>query len=353
MAVPTLSKFFDTEFRKYRLQAKNLDPKTVKSYEQTVAWWVRFTGNPPMDQIDDDMAADFIIYMMSRKGKQSGTMKVGSVIKHVRNIKTIVRFAGPRQFYPGGRGIISTCAYFDPPKQEKKKPHKSWTIKELRQMFAAADRMTWPTLPGVSAPDWWRAFIAIGFYTGFRITALTSARYSQIHDRWLTSLAEDSKGKRSQRQWLHIEALQHADIIRRPDRDVILSVPGKPSSGKRKFYEQLRVLQEHAEIPKTRKWAAHSFRQSHLTQLGVLAIGANQALQAAQNSAGHANLSMTLGAYVSGDVQEMIMASQIDRLPSPCFPPDYDEQSEKVELAKPVDQIVPGAADPICYEWMG
>jgi hypothetical protein len=47
---------------------------------------------------------------------------------------------------------------------------------------------------------------------------------------------------------------------------------------------------------------------------------ARTGLAVAQQSAGHSNRAVTLGHYVSGDVQERMVAAAIDMMPSPVPP---------------------------------
>ena len=54
--------------------------------------------------------------------------------------------------------------------------------------------------------------------------------------------------------------------------------------------------------------------------LAGLSLEHEQGLAVAQQSAGHSNRAVTVGHYVSGDVQERMVAAAIDMMPSPVPP---------------------------------
>ncbi len=73
-------------------------------------------------------------------------------------------------------------------------------------------------------------------------------------------------------------------------------------------------------ISNSRQWAFQSFRKTHLTTLAGLSLEHEHGLAVAQQSAGHSNRAVTVGHYVSGDVQERMVAAAIDMMPSPVPP---------------------------------
>ena len=78
-----------------------------------------------------------------------------------------------------------------------------------------------------------------------------------------------------------------------------------------------RVATPCTGISKSRQWAFQSFRKTHLTTLAGLSLEHEQGLAVAQQSAGHSNRAVTTGHYISGDVQERMVAVAIKRMPSP------------------------------------
>ena len=156
---------------------------------------------------------------------------------------------------------------------------------------------------------------------GLRVSALRCVEYSALHGNWLTVPAKFSKGSKGLRQYVHPVALQHVDAIR-TDRAAMLDWP-KWDTQKRTAYDTLRVIQAAAGIADSRRWAFHSFRRTHLTQLSL--VGTEQGFRMAQDSAGHSDLSTTLDHYVSASAQEQMRAAAINRMPSPVPPVQEDE----------------------------
>ena len=182
-------------------------------------------------------------------------------------------------------------------------------------MYLAADVMTDPKIDGVDPADWWRTLICLAYYTGLRVTALMSVEYSMIDNDWINVPARLSKRRKGKRQFLHPEAIEHIERIR-SGRAIILAWP-QWATTKRTVYRRFRELQKAAGITESRQWAFQSLRKTHLTTLAGLSLEHDHGLAVAQQSAGHSNLAITTGQYVSGDVQERMVAAAIKRMPSP------------------------------------
>jgi integrase len=246
-------------------------------------------------------------------------MMMSSVAKHCRNVDTILQMAGPRsRNNRRGQGLIGEPPFFDAPRVDQEPPSGDWTIEEVRAMYLAADGMTVPTIDGVDPVDWWRTLICLAYYTGLRCSALMSVEYSMVDNEWINVPARLSKRRKGKRQYLHHEAIEHIDRIR-TERAIILEWP-RWATTKRTAYSRFRQLQNAAGISKSRRWAFQSFRKTHLTMLAGLSLEHEQGLAVAQKSAGHSNRAVTVGHYVSGDVQDRMVAAAIDMMPSPVPP---------------------------------
>mgnify|MGYP002528577511 CR=1 FL=1 len=314
----TLSEFHESQFLPLWIQGRQLDAKTEANYRQSIAWWSRLTSDPPLDQITDHTVASFIASLCKQPGR-SNTMMLSSVATHCRNVDTVLQMAGPRSRHNRrGQGLIDEPPYFDAPRVDQEPPCGDWTIEEVRAMYSAADVMSVPTIDGVDPVDWWRTLICLAYYTGLRCGALMSVEYSMVDDEWINVPARLSKRRKGKRQYLHPEAIEHIDGIR-SERAIILEWP-RWATTKRTAYLRFRQLQDTAGINKSRQWAFQSFRKTHLTMLAGLSLEHEQGLAVAQHSAGHSNRAVTLGHYVSGDVQERMVAAAIDMMPSPVPP---------------------------------
>jgi integrase len=117
---------------------------------------------------------------------------------------------------------------------------------------------------------------------------------------------------------LRREALEHIEKIRgTAGRTVILQWP-RWEQQRRTCYTELRKLQTASGIPKHRQFPFQSFRKTHLTVIASGEVDPNAGIRTAQASAGHTSSAVTVGHYVSGTVQDRLVAAAIDAMPSPC-----------------------------------
>lgn len=351
---PTLSEFFTQFYKPIRIDAKKRDPKTLRSYEESLKLWNRLVGDIPIDQITDLVVAKFITDMSNLRGKKVGTtMKASSIEKHCTQLSTVLNMAGPRSSSNRhGKGLITDVPVFDPPKAARTPPRKNWTLPEVRAMYAAADKMAKPVVPCGDTPAWWRALIVGAYFLGLRIFALLNICFSMVKDGWLTVPSEISKGGKSSRHFVHPEAMDHFEKIKVEGSDHILLYPNW-KKGKRLLYDYLRKLQEHAGIAVERQFGFHSFRKTHTTVLASLTLEGNQSIELASKSAAHASTDITTSFYIGEDVQEGLLQQAILRMPSPCVRVETVEVVEqKVEVRqmnKFVRRAVEYAREP---EWI-
>lgn len=328
MVLPTVTEFFNKRYFPNRIEGK-LDFKTEKSYRETIKHFVDICGDLPLDQVDDDQAGKFVVGLMKKRGKREPTMMRSSVSKHVVNMKSMFRMAGPRFYCPYGLNLIQTLPYFEAPRLDKKKPKKDFLIEELHAMFRSADVATFPGHLVIDPPSWWRALFVFGFYTGLRITALVSVEYDMIFQNWLDIPAQYCKGRNATRQYVHPVAMEYIEKIRVEGRKQIFGWEGW-SKRRRYAYNQLRKIQAAAGIRENRRFAFHSIRSAHCTEIVRNSMDQQAGMRAAQQSVGHADLSVTMNHYVNGDMMDDMKVTIIHRLPSPVPP----------ELVKAVQPIV-------------
>lgn len=317
MSVPTLSDFFYSDYRELRILGRELDPKTDNSYQESLSWWIKLTGDPLITEIDDRMCAKFVRDLCQQRGKKGDKMMKSSVGKHVVNLKSILMFAGPRTATCRGMKIITDVPFMEAPRADQEPPCRDWSVAEMKAMYKACDVMNTPQLNGVSAPDWWRGILVLGYFTGLRIKALTSVEFSMVNECWLTVPARLSKRRKGKKQYLRREALEHIERLRVNGRSVILEWPLWETQ-RRMCYDRLRDLQDAAGIPEHRQFAFQSLRKTHLTVLASGEIDPDAAIKTAQISAGHTNSAVTRNHYVSGTIQDRLVAAAIDAMPSPC-----------------------------------
>lgn len=317
--LPTLSDFYYGVFETLWIDAKQLDPKTRKSYRESIAHWCRITGDPSIDTIDDMVVAKFISALCNLPGKQTEKMKFTSVQKHCRSIDTVLKTAGPRsRTNRKGQTLIPEPPFVEGPRVDQEAPSKDWTLAEIRAMYLAADSMKKrPIHAGVNTGDWWRAFVVTAYFTGMRIKSLISFEYSMIHESWLVATAKISKRRKGKKIYLRREVLEHIEKIRGTEnREVVLAWVGDWDRYRRVCYDELRRLQAAAGIPKHRRFAFQSFRKTYLTEL-ALGGDPQQGIKNAQTAAGHTSSAITTGHYISGTAQDLLYARSVEAMRDP------------------------------------
>lgn len=337
--MPTFREFFNEKFYPIRIEGL-LDPKTAKSYRESVNWLVRLMGDLRINEIDQLKAAQFVTLLGKQPGKKAEFMKANSIGKHCVNLSSILQLAGPvSKHNKKGFGLLPSPAFFDGPREDHEPPCEDYTFDELQAMYDCADSAKYPRLQDVTPGDYWRTLSVVAWFAGFRITAMTSIEYSMIqrvkekderYTYWVNIPAKLSKRRRGKRQYLRREAWEHMENIRRSGRNVILAA-GTTGTAKRYLYDELHKLQETAGMPKERRFGFQSFRKGHLTELAAQSLEFEQGIDIACHSASHSSRSITTSHYINGSIQDRLVAAAIDRMQSPCRRKPVSEPIARVE----------------------
>lgn len=312
----TLSEFFERHFVPEWLHAKQLDPKTERSYRETIyKHWVKLTGDPPLKKLDGNsgMAAKFMTDLGQLRGKKKDSRLARSSLgKHGTQIKTVVKYAGP-----DGLGLIERVPKFPTPKIDKTDAEKDWTIDEIRALYDAADTIDKPVIDDISPADWWKCLIVVGYYCGLRLTPLMLFEFGMIEGNTLRIPGAINKNRKSITKYLPKEALEHIERLRRPGRTQVLGYPRFPKS-KASSYKVFTKLLIAAGISQARWWKYHSLRHTYANQYSIASVEFEQAMRNAQQGCGHGNISVTKEHYLSGSLKHRFDALTVDKMRSPC-----------------------------------
>lgn len=319
-----LSVVFARGFVPLWIDSQGLDRKTKTQYADALGWWARLTGDPPVSLIDDYMVSQFVADLMQQSGRLGPQMSKSTVRKHCGHLAKLIAFCGPRSRAKGDRknlGLVPTPPVPERPRADVRPPTDVFTVAELRQLLAAADRMTAPRLAGVAAPDWWRAMLHVAWVSGLRINALLRLEWRDIAPvegggAWLTSRPELAKGRKGARRWLPPGVARELEQIRTGRRLVF------GWSDRRWIYTRsltlLRRLQTLAGLPAERRFGWHGIRRAHATALAAQSLHQG-GMSVAQVSLGHSDLATT-AMYVAGDVQTALARAAVERLPDLVTP---------------------------------
>jgi len=175
----TLSEFYARWFTPVVLRGRPRPPDaaTLAGYGEALRWWARLTGEPSLRSIDDATVARFTSGLAEAPGRRGDRLAAGTRRKHALRIGAVLAATGPRrERRPGARLIDPPAVPLpDPEPHEPEAP----TLDELRQLYAAAERMTRPKLL-IPPVHWWRALLVVGYTTGLRINTLLELRWSWI-----------------------------------------------------------------------------------------------------------------------------------------------------------------------------
>lgn len=316
----TLTEFYNDTFLPLWIKQKKLDPKTESGYVETLKHFVDIIGDKQLRKITDLDMAKFMDKLGQRPGKKPGsTMADNSMGKHARNVATLLKAAGPRnQSNPLGQDLIKKVPCIVIPRCRKDPPKVVWTVDEIRALYDAAQQMTKPVIDGIPAWQWWQSFICVLYYAGLRVDAAMRVEFSAIEGNTIVVPGSVSKGDKGITQYLHKEAIEHIDALRRPGRTKIFGWPNW-SRSKGTAYGVFNSLVKAAGIPTNRVVKKfHAIRAVHSTEVWRVTAKDRLGIQLAQQSCGHSDSRVTLQHYLAGDLQSELHAEAINKLRSPC-----------------------------------
>lgn len=317
----TLGQLYADVYRPTRLDGAR-DSRTGDDYDQAVAWWVKLTGDPPLEAITREICQAFLCSLKRQPGRRRGAdgepegMATRTVRKHGANVNRVLELAGPwSRANPDGLDILPRVPFCLLPAAPHEPPGGDYTLAELHALYRAAASMDAPTYTG-DPTSWWRTLLVVGYFTGMRRGPLLRvrrgwiARRDELGGAWLAEPAAASKKGRGRRRFLHPVALQHIDQL--GDADDVFAVRNV-----RSLCNVFGTLQRRAKVGEGRHF--QRLRQTQLTQLAVLDVE-GRGLERARDAAGHSTAAITAQHYVSLNAQEENQRRAILALPSPIPP---------------------------------
>lgn len=299
--------------------SRKADKKTLVEYEKSLEYWTLFTGDPPLQAIDDRTLAHFLAGLRTIPGRapvgQSKPASEYTIVKHIGNIQACLHHAGPwSREYPKAQELLKRVPMLERPSLD---PHEDsdgradefYTLEEMAAILRGAELMASPRVGLVPPPDWWRSLVSVAYNTAERKFALLHVRFADLDGRKLRFPRSIRKGKRKSNViQLNDAAMAAIDKIRGP-REFIFGWPHCP-----RYFDTCRErLLKLAGIPRERWFGMHAFRRTAAT-----AIGLADPL-AAQWLLGHADFKTTNDHYLGGKKQRVAQA--LAALPQPQWLP--------------------------------
>jgi len=198
--------------------------------------WERYSGGPPVGAVTNETVMKWRTAMIEA-GYAPLTIK-----SYWTTIRAVFRRIGPVfNGNPLGLGIIDAVPYCKPVKFRRKLP-KRISLDQLNRVYLAARHTTKPRRI-FTAPDYWRALLAILYTTGLRIGDALRIRCEHIDLEERTLFIHVGKTGVEAELPLHVVACDHIHRIGHTDREFLF---GSPDKGW--FYHQWRELIGLADV---------------------------------------------------------------------------------------------------------
>jgi integrase len=170
-------------FVRHYLPASQMRPNSVRRRRYAFNWWERFTSNPAVGYIDES-----VFHEVRTKGTEVALSAV-TIEGIVSDVLLVLKFLAARK-------ILPTAPFAG--RRLKRRPQLKPTpsIGDLASAWAKADLARWPTyrwrrqcarngqFSGAirvdAAANWWRAFLALAYFSGLRRNDLLTLQWSEI-----------------------------------------------------------------------------------------------------------------------------------------------------------------------------
>jgi len=294
----TLRQFYDGYVLPVCLEPRGVSPLTVREDRQALRYWACLVGDPPLEEINQTVCADFLRRLAWFPGRPCVFWPEGDFIspntlrKHCRHLQRMFALAGPSG--PGNRlgaDLLERVPWLEAPSRDDHEAEAVFTLDEIGQWIDVCDQAITPPIPGVPPPDFWRALVVWTANVGTRIASTIQIEWSMIQEGrggwWLHAPGRVMKRGRARKLFVNRPALEAARSIRRADRRVF------PWPYTLDYLHKARVrLLARSEIPAARRFGFHALRRTLATELAAVnAI-------VAQKQMGHTAISVTRDSYV-------------------------------------------------------
>jgi integrase len=265
--------------------------ETAAGYEKAVRHWALTTGDPPLDQIDDDVLGTYRDLLVKCPGPSGKLLSPNSVRSRLVHIETLLRKAGPEGYRNRGAfGIIPRVPWCKKPRALYREPQVV-PDRHIAAAYQAADLMGQPNVAGIPPGDWWRAWLVVAFNTGLRVGSLVNLEWAHVRcqEGLIVMPPECFKTGRGLTLPLLPIVAEHLEQIRGERRLVFAW-----TQSKEQLRNLLHELQDKAGIPRAEHFGMHRVRKTTATKLYAINP------KAAQLVLGHTTMDMTTMHYVNG-----------------------------------------------------
>ncbi len=256
-------------------------PKTIDQDRNALRRWTELTPNPPLESIDDALAADFVDALAARKTRRGPPVSPNTVRKTCTHLQLILDCAGPKTRRRRRAAELLDAArvpYFERPAERHEEPSDILTLEEiglwLEACSLAARTRSLPWFNAARAARWWRALVIFAYNTGLRIETIMGATWDML-DRdpgrpgWMIVPAAIAKGQRGGRYYVNRAARAAIDGLgTRAAAGALFPWRGWPRSATW-LHASRRKIQARSRLPADRRIGFHGLRKALATWLAA------------------------------------------------------------------------------------
>jgi len=299
--------------------------RNLDQYEQSLAYWVEFTGDPPLSAIDDYTVSRFLQELKKLPGRGKRPLADNTVRKHCVHVQYVLDRAGPRSRHnPQGQRLIDEVPILQKPSLVIDEVSDNFTLQEIAWWLEAAETAIAPVLRGCSPGDFWRSLTLFTYNIGFRLQTLLALRWEWIYEeefgrtrKWIKVPPEAIKKKRGRSFYLNHAAGEALNLVRQVTPSQALAGRIFPWPHCESYLQaSRRAMLAESKIPVSRHFGFHGLRKAFATELAQI----NDA--AASMALGHSQRNVTRDHYLN----KRVMAEAMDKLPQPKWTPPADPQ---------------------------
>ncbi len=294
----TVGQIAELWYKPVYLVMHDSSPRNYEEVNQTVKYWMHFTGDPPIDEITVYHSRDFYLGLKSLPGRKYPTMANNTVRKHCGAIQTILDLCGrPSRDNREGLALLEDVPYIARPPKEEKPAEDCYVLEELVRLIENATAATLPKKingRAIAPAAYHRRIYGVNFNTGMRIGGIMGSFWRHFHGDhlWLPPKI-GAKGRTGKRIELNDAAREIIESMRGYDAERIFPWPRKWPSSRHNLYDQHDLIR--ACLPADRRdfLAYHALRKLHNNELAAI-----NGL-ACMKSLGHTNGRTTVENYTS------------------------------------------------------
>lgn len=215
------------------IERVQLGDASLRRYRCELRRWEKVVGIVPIEAIT---IATFDLF---RQRCQQDGLRNGTIESTVKIAKAVLKFCRDR-------GWLSKLPYFGKPLPVASPSPEPITVAELDAMYRACEVATMNGRGSLSPREWWQAWLVIGYWTGLRVTDLTT------HLDWKHILADRIQFQASKTGSQHIYPLCEP-VLRALDTMRKAPVDGAIFGGKFFWHErhQLKLICKAAGVRQT------------------------------------------------------------------------------------------------------